>query len=70
MLWESRLNYIEIYQIDVLNLPTGIIYRHDVLLGLVPPAATPPPVRYQSHRPVRNWISNVFWRAALQITHR
>jgi len=38
------MNYIEIYQTDVLNLPAEITYAHNVLLGLVPPAATPPPV--------------------------
>jgi hypothetical protein len=38
------MNYIEIYQLDVLNLPAEITYAHNVLLGLVPPSATPPPV--------------------------
>jgi hypothetical protein len=38
------MNYIEIYQTDVLNLPAEISYAHDALLGLVPPAMTPPPV--------------------------
>jgi hypothetical protein len=38
------MNYIEIYQTDVLNLPAEITYAHNVLLGLVPPPATPPPV--------------------------
>jgi hypothetical protein len=38
------MNYIEIYQLDVLNLPAEITYSHNALLDLVPPAATPPPV--------------------------
>jgi hypothetical protein len=38
------MNYIEIYQTDVLNLRVEISYAHDALLGLVPPAMTPPPV--------------------------
>jgi hypothetical protein len=38
------MNYIEIYQIDVLNLPTEIAYAHNVLLGLAPPSETAPPL--------------------------
>ncbi len=38
-----NMNYIEIYQLDVLNLPAEITYAHNVLLGLVPPTSTPPP---------------------------
>ena len=38
------MNYIEIYQTDVLNLPDEITYAHNALLGLVPPATTPPPI--------------------------
>lgn len=37
------MKYIEIYQLDVLNLPAEITYAHNVLLGLEPPTATPPP---------------------------
>ncbi|MBA3608992.1 MAG: beta-galactosidase [Chthoniobacterales bacterium] len=37
------MKYIEIYQLDVLNLPVEITYAHNVLLGLAPPTATPPP---------------------------
>jgi hypothetical protein len=39
----GMMNYIEIYQTDVLNLPAEISYAHDALLGLVPPVITPPP---------------------------
>ena len=35
------MNYIEIYQVDVLNLPIEITYAHDLLLGLVPPINAP-----------------------------
>ena len=35
------MNYIEIYQLDVLNLPAEITYAHNVLLGLAPPTSTP-----------------------------
>lgn len=38
------MNYIEIYQLDVLTLPAEITYAHNTLLGLAPPAATPPPL--------------------------
>ncbi len=38
------MNYIEIYQLDVLNLPLEITYAHNVLLGLEPPTSTPPPL--------------------------
>ncbi len=38
-----NMNYIEIYQLDVLNLPAEITYAHNVLLGLAPPSSTPPP---------------------------
>ncbi len=37
------MNYIEIYQVDVLNLPAEITYAHNVLLGLIPPSGTTPP---------------------------
>ena len=36
------MNYIEIYQFDVLNLPGEISYAHNALLGLA--EGTPPPV--------------------------
>ncbi len=39
-----EVKFIEIYQLDVLNLPSEIIYAHNVLLGLQPPSATPPPL--------------------------
>ncbi len=38
------MNFIEIYQVDVLNLPAEIAYAHNVLLGLAPPSDTPPPL--------------------------
>lgn len=38
------MNYIEIYQLDVLNLPAEITYAHNVLLGQAPPTSTPPPI--------------------------
>lgn len=38
------MNYVEIYQLDVLNLPAEITYAHDLLLGPAPPASTPPPI--------------------------
>lgn len=38
------MNYIEIYQVDVLNLPAEIAYAHNVLLGLAAPSDTPPPL--------------------------
>lgn len=38
-----NMNYIEIYQLDVLYLPAEITYAHNVLLGLTPPTSTPPP---------------------------
>jgi Beta-galactosidase len=38
------MNYIEIYQVDVLNLPAEIAYAHEVLLGLTPPSGTTPPL--------------------------
>ena len=38
------MNYIEIYQVDVLNLLAEISYAHSVLLGLIPPSELPPPV--------------------------
>ena len=38
------MNYIEIYQTDVVNLPAEITYAHNVLLGLAPPSETPPPL--------------------------
>lgn len=38
------MNYIEIYQVDVLNLPAEIAYAHEVLLGLAPPSDTTPPL--------------------------
>lgn len=38
------MNYIEIYQLDVLNLPAEINYAHNLLLGLTPPTSTPPPL--------------------------
>ena len=37
------MNYLEIYQTDVVNLPNEIAYAHNLLLGLVPPTGTPPP---------------------------
>ncbi len=37
------MNYIEIYQVDVLNLPAEIAYAHNLLLGLTPPDASPTP---------------------------
>ena len=37
------MKYIEIYQLDVLNLPAEITYAHNLLLNLGPPASTPPP---------------------------
>ena len=37
------MNFLEIYQTDVLNLPNEIAYAHNLLLGLVPPTGTPPP---------------------------
>ncbi len=37
------MKFIEIYQLDVLNLPSEITYAHNVLLGLAPPTSTPPP---------------------------
>jgi hypothetical protein len=38
------MNYIEIYQTDVVHLPLEISYAHNVLLLLAPPTGTPPPV--------------------------
>ena len=38
------MNYIEIYQLDVLSLPGEIAYAHSVLLGLSPPTASPVPI--------------------------
>ncbi|MEP7250355.1 MAG: beta-galactosidase [Spartobacteria bacterium] len=38
-----EMNFVEIYQIDVLNLPAEIGYAHQVLLGLTPPTDTLPP---------------------------
>ena len=38
------MNYIEIYQVDVLNLSAEIAYAHQVLLGLAPPSDTTPPL--------------------------
>jgi hypothetical protein len=38
------MNYIEIYQVDVLNLPAEIAYAHDVMLGLAQPSDTTPPL--------------------------
>ncbi len=38
------MNYIEIYQVDVLNLPAEIAYAHNLLLGLTPPSDTAPPL--------------------------
>jgi hypothetical protein len=38
------MNYIEIYQVDVLNLPAEIAYAHEVLLGLIPPSDSTPPL--------------------------
>ena len=38
------MKYIEIYQIDALNLPGEIAYAHNVLLGLASPTATPVPI--------------------------
>ena len=35
------MNFIEIYQVDVLNLPAEITYAHNLLLGLVPPINAP-----------------------------
>jgi hypothetical protein len=37
-----EVNYLEIYQIDVLNLLAEIAYAHRVLLGLIPPSDLPP----------------------------
>jgi len=37
------MNYIEIYQVDVLNLLAEISYAHKVLLGLIPPVYPPMP---------------------------
>ena len=37
-----EMKYIEIYQLDVLNLPAEITYAHNVLLGLIP--TSPPPL--------------------------
>jgi hypothetical protein len=37
------MNYLEIYQADVVNLPNEIAYAHNLLLGLAPPTGTPPP---------------------------
>jgi hypothetical protein len=37
------MNYIEIYQTDVVNLPLEISYAHNVLLGIAPPTGTPSP---------------------------
>jgi len=37
------MNYIEIYQTDVVNLPLEISYAHNVLLGTAPPTGSPPP---------------------------
>jgi len=37
------MNYLEIYQTDVVNLPNEIAYAHNLLFGLVPPTGTPPP---------------------------
>jgi hypothetical protein len=36
------MNYIEIYQIDVANLPAEITYGHNVLLGIAAPTASGP----------------------------
>ncbi len=38
-----EMNYIEIYQLDVLSLPAEITYAHNALLGLPSPDPTPPP---------------------------
>ncbi|MEO5754504.1 MAG: beta-galactosidase [Chthoniobacterales bacterium] len=39
-----EVKFIEIYQLDVLNLPAEITYAHQVLLGLAEPTGTPPPL--------------------------
>ena len=38
-----ELKYLEIYQVDVVNLPAEITYAHSLLLGLIPPSPNPPP---------------------------
>lgn len=37
------MNYMEIYQVDVINLPAEITYAHQLLLGIIPPDDPPPP---------------------------
>ena len=39
------MKFIEIYQIDVLNLPGEIAYAHNVLLGQQQPTGTPAPIK-------------------------
>lgn len=39
-----EMKYLEIYQVDVVNLPAEITYAHALLLGVIPPSATPVPI--------------------------
>lgn len=39
-----ELKFLEIYQVDVINLPAETTYAHSLLLGLIPPSSSPPPV--------------------------
>jgi hypothetical protein len=39
-----ELKYLEIYQVDVVSLPAEMTYAHSLLLGLIPPSSSPPPV--------------------------
>jgi hypothetical protein len=41
------MRFIEIYQVDVLNLPAEIAYAHNLLLALILPSGTPPPLAPQ-----------------------
>jgi hypothetical protein len=39
-----EVKYLEIYQVDVVNIPAEINYAHSLLLGLIPPSPDPLPV--------------------------
>ena len=39
-----EMKSLEIYQVDVVSLPAEITYAHALLLGVIPPSATPVPI--------------------------